>query len=332
MRASCLSASPRGRKACCCWPRSRTTASTGRSSGSRSSSARPGSSWPASTPGRCCTGSASATTMVAGSGGFVLAALYLATRPTFWVFVAVQLVVGYAIGLFESVLNAYLAELPDATVLINRLHAFFGVGALVGPALAAWILGFGSWRTVWLVLALVCVPLGAGFAVLYPRARVAESTGPAPEPRTRRRLRQGRPARRSIAGAQRPAWLRDAAGLRRRRAERGQLGLQLPGPGAGADAVARRMAGQRVLARADPGPVPDQPDRDQARLERDRDDVRLPDRGPRPARPWSGWSRERRWPASRWGCSASSSARSSRPRWRSPRRWSGPGCSRPRSA
>jgi fucose permease len=119
-------------------------------------------------------------TMVAGSGAFVLAALYLATRPTFWVFVAVQLVVGYAVGLFESVLNAYVAELPDATVLINRLHAFFGVGALGGPALAAWILTFGSWRTVWLVLALVCVPLGVGFAVCYPRARVAESAGPAP--------------------------------------------------------------------------------------------------------------------------------------------------------
>jgi fucose permease len=122
------------------------------------------------------------TTMVAGSTGFVLAGLYLATRPTFWVFLAVQLVTGYAVGLFESVLNAYLAELPDATVLINRLHAFFGVGALGGPALAAWILGFGSWRTVWLVLALVCVPLGAGFAVFYPGVRVAESAGPAPEP------------------------------------------------------------------------------------------------------------------------------------------------------
>jgi fucose permease len=122
------------------------------------------------------------TTMVAGSGAFVLAGLYLATRPSFWAFVAVQLVTGYAVGLFESVLNAYLAELPDATVLINRLHAFFGVGALGGPALAAWILGFGSWRTVWLVLALICVPLGAGFAVFYPRARVAESAGPALEP------------------------------------------------------------------------------------------------------------------------------------------------------
>jgi fucose permease len=121
-------------------------------------------------------------TMIAGSGAFVLSALYLASRPSFWAFVAVQLVTGYAIGIFESVLNAYLVELPDLTsqmksTLLNRLHAFFGVGALVGPALAAWIVGFATWRTVWLVLALTCVPLGAGFAVLYPRARAAESTG-----------------------------------------------------------------------------------------------------------------------------------------------------------
>lgn len=121
------------------------------------------------------------TTMVAGSAGFVLSGLYMATRPAFGLFVAVQLVAGYAIGLFESALNAYLAELPNATVLINRLHAFFGVGALVGPAMAAWIVGFASWRTVWLVLALVCVALGVGFAVFYPGARALDPQ-PAAEP------------------------------------------------------------------------------------------------------------------------------------------------------
>src|SRR5262249_34678529 len=72
------------------------------------------------------------TTMAAGSGVFVLSGLYLATRPAFAVFMALQLVAGYAVGLFESELNAYLAERPNATTLINRLHAFFGVGALGG--------------------------------------------------------------------------------------------------------------------------------------------------------------------------------------------------------
>jgi fucose permease len=105
------------------------------------------------------------TALAAGGGVFAPAALYLATRPPFAAFVLVQLVLGYASGVLETALNVYLAALPDATRLLNRLHAFFGVGALLGPALAAWITGFASWTVVWLVLALACVPLVAGFLV-----------------------------------------------------------------------------------------------------------------------------------------------------------------------
>ena len=64
----------------------------------------------------------------------MLAGLYLATRPPFVAFVLVQLVLGYGTGVLESVLNVYIAALPGATTLLNRLHAFFGVGALIGPA------------------------------------------------------------------------------------------------------------------------------------------------------------------------------------------------------
>jgi fucose permease len=107
-------------------------------------------------------------TLVMGAGGCVLAQLSLATRPPFAVFMAVQLVIGYASGILESALNSHLAALPDATTLLNRLHAFFGVGALLGPVLAAWIVGLTSWRAVCLVVALSYVPLVAGFAVAYP--------------------------------------------------------------------------------------------------------------------------------------------------------------------
>ncbi len=108
--------------------------------------------------------------LVAGGGGYVLAGLYLATRPPFGTFVLVQLVTGYATGVLESVLNVYLAARPGATSLLNRLHAFFGVGALLGPVLAAWIVGFASWTAVWLVLvlALACVPLVVAFTLVYP--------------------------------------------------------------------------------------------------------------------------------------------------------------------
>jgi fucose permease len=112
--------------------------------------------------------------LAVGVGAYVLASLCMAARPPFAAFVAVQLLSGYGTGILESVLTAYLATLPNATTLLNRLHAFFGVGALIGPAVAAWMIGFAPWTVVMLVLAVAGVPLAAGFLVAYPRALPAE--------------------------------------------------------------------------------------------------------------------------------------------------------------
>ncbi|HLK01334.1 MAG TPA: MFS transporter [Streptosporangiaceae bacterium] len=118
--------------------------------------------------------------VLAGAGGmFVLSGLYLATRPPFAAFVLVRLITGLAAGLLESVLNVYVAALPDATAVLNRLHAFFGVGALIGPVLAAWILAGASWPVVWLVLGIACVPVTAGFLAVFPRPQPADPAGPA---------------------------------------------------------------------------------------------------------------------------------------------------------
>ena len=121
------------------------------------------------------------TAMGVGSGGFVLVGLYLATRPPFVAFVLVQAVLGYATGVLESVINAYIASLPEARGLLNRLHAFFGVGALIGPVLASWILSLASWPVVWLALAVACVPLVAGSLMAYPRRPPAGSAAQPPE-------------------------------------------------------------------------------------------------------------------------------------------------------
>ncbi|WP_218034354.1 MFS transporter [Acrocarpospora corrugata] len=111
--------------------------------------------------------------LAVGGGAFVAAALYTAIRPSFIGLIVVQLFVGYGTGLLESVLNTYLTGLPSATTLLNRLHAFFGVGALLGPLLAAWLVGFLPWTAVWLVLGLIAVPLVIGFLVVFPRREVA---------------------------------------------------------------------------------------------------------------------------------------------------------------
>ncbi len=115
--------------------------------------------------------------LAAGGCAFVLSGLYLATRPPFAAFVLVLLVTGLGVGVLESVLNVYLAALPGATTRLNRLHAFFGVGALIGPVLAARIVAVAPWTVVWLVMALACVPLVAGFLAAFP-AQLGEPTVP----------------------------------------------------------------------------------------------------------------------------------------------------------
>jgi fucose permease len=120
--------------------------------------------------------------LTVGGGAYVLAGLYLASRPPFVAFVLVQVALGYASGVLESVLNTYLASLPDARALLNRLHAFFGVGALLGPVVASWIVGFASWTVVYLVLAAAYLPLVIGFLVSFPRQQATEALAPLPGP------------------------------------------------------------------------------------------------------------------------------------------------------
>jgi fucose permease len=107
-------------------------------------------------------------TLLAGGAAFALSALYLASRPPFVAFVLVQVLCGFGAGALESVLNAHLAGLPNSTTLLNRLHAFFGVGALLGPLVATWVLRFASWTGVLLLIAVAAVPLVIGFVLTYP--------------------------------------------------------------------------------------------------------------------------------------------------------------------
>jgi fucose permease len=121
--------------------------------------------------------------LAAGGGACALTGLYVASRPPFAAFLLASLVAGYGSGVLESGLNVYLTGLPGATTLINRLHAFFGVGALLGPLFAAWVLGFAAWTVVWLVLALASAVLTAVFLLAFPRpeAPALDSEAPAPD-------------------------------------------------------------------------------------------------------------------------------------------------------
>jgi fucose permease len=120
--------------------------------------------------------------LAAGGGACAVAGLYVASRPPFAAFLLAQLVAGYGSGVLESGLNVYLTGLPGATTLMNRLHAFFGVGALLGPLFAAWVLGFAAWTVVWLVLALASAVLAAVFLLAFPRPEPEPEPEPEPQP------------------------------------------------------------------------------------------------------------------------------------------------------
>lgn len=114
--------------------------------------------------------------LMLGAGVFALGALTLASQPPFALFLGSLLCVGIGIAILDAGLNAYIGGLPDNTAVLNYLHAFYGVGALLGPVIASAILAAGlGWNVtylVWFALALIVI---AGFARLMDDSRPAGS-------------------------------------------------------------------------------------------------------------------------------------------------------------
>lgn len=88
---------------------------------------------------------------------FCLGAALYGLRPPFALFLCSGAIVGFGVGMIDAGLNAYVASLPNNGRLLNYLHAFYGIGALLGPlvasALLAQSLGWNATYLVWLTLA-----------------------------------------------------------------------------------------------------------------------------------------------------------------------------------
>lgn len=65
-----------------------------------------------------------------------------------------RLCLGLGFGIIETGFNIYIIALPRSSVLLSYLHAFYGVGALVGPLLVTAIFALlWGWNVTYLVLA-----------------------------------------------------------------------------------------------------------------------------------------------------------------------------------
>jgi MFS family permease len=62
-----------------------------------------------------------------------------AASPGFWFLMVVAALIGFGSGAVDAGLNFYAAEHFSVTVM-NWLHAFFGIGAMIGPFIMAGVL------------------------------------------------------------------------------------------------------------------------------------------------------------------------------------------------
>jgi fucose permease len=85
---------------------------------------------------------------------------------------ALQALLGVGMGMLDAGLNSYLSTLERGAWLLNLYHAFFGLGALAGPLLAAYLLDRGlSWRAFFAVVA-ASLAIDALAFLIYPRGTV----------------------------------------------------------------------------------------------------------------------------------------------------------------
>ncbi|CAO3622393.1 unnamed protein product [Cunninghamella echinulata] len=65
---------------------------------------------------------------------------------------------GSALGWMNASINVYIANLPSSTLLLNILHAFYGIGALISPLIGTWLLANHlSWKGIYIFL--LCIAM-----------------------------------------------------------------------------------------------------------------------------------------------------------------------------
>jgi len=106
--------------------------------------------------------------LLLGIGAFLFATLMISLMPLFPVLMCMLFSLGFGGAILDAGLNTYIAGLPRNTALLNYLHAFYGVGALLGPIIASGLLAIGfGWNSVYVVWLSICIVLGVGVGFAF---------------------------------------------------------------------------------------------------------------------------------------------------------------------
>ncbi|WP_235913193.1 MFS transporter [Croceibacterium salegens] len=120
-------------------------------------------------------------TILIGLIMFGLSSAAFAAGHDFLFFVLLLFVSGLGIGIFKSGALALIGDLSRSTReharTMNLIEGFFGVGAIIGPAIVAYLVQVGaSWKGVYLIAALLCGALILAAAMAkFPRPIIHRS-------------------------------------------------------------------------------------------------------------------------------------------------------------
>jgi len=128
----------------------------------------------------------STTCVAVGLLGYVVS-------PSFWGLLAVAALIGFGSGAVDAGLNYFASEHFSVRVM-NWLHAFFGIGAMIGPFIMAGVLSADlSWRVGYAIVAAGIALMALAFALttsLWTDHHASQTAAePAPAMRARDTLR-----------------------------------------------------------------------------------------------------------------------------------------------
>lgn len=115
------------------------------------------------------------TTIVLGLTLFAINALGFSVGHAFPVFLILLFVSGAAIGIFKTGALALIGDISNSTdehtSTLNAVEGFFGVGAIIGPAIVArLLLGGASWKWLYVMAGGLCaVLIVTALLVPYPK-------------------------------------------------------------------------------------------------------------------------------------------------------------------
>jgi fucose permease len=114
-------------------------------------------------------------TIILGLILFALNSYLFIVGNNFMFFIVLLVISGAAIGIFKTGALALVGDISrsttEHTATMNTVEGFFGVGAIIGPAIVTWLLGGGfSWKWIYIIAGTICVLLIAtAMLVKYPK-------------------------------------------------------------------------------------------------------------------------------------------------------------------